>query len=101
MPTFHPVARVDEIAPGAAKEIRVADQTIALFNVGGRFYACDDECPHAGFSLAAGDLDGTKVVCFGHGWGFDLDTGACEQMPISIQTYPVQIADGEVQIGLG
>lgn len=98
---FVSVARVDDVAPGKAKEIQVNGRRIALFNVDGAFYACDDECPHVGFSLAEGDLDGAKVVCFGHGWGFDLATGACDAAPAEVQVYPVQIVDGCVQIQVG
>ena len=44
--------------------------------VDGELHAFDDTCPHAGCSLADGDLDGHAVVCPCHLARFDITTGA-------------------------
>ena len=100
MAEFVPVARATDIAPGTGKECRVNGRRVAVFNVDGVFRACDDECPHVGFSLAESELEDGKVVCFGHGWAFDLHTGECDQMPVDIDVFRVEVVDGEVRVAL-
>lgn len=65
--------------------------SIAVFRVGDRLCAIRDECPHAGASLADGDLDGTIITCPRHGSQFDIVTGARERGPsdVPIRTYRV------------
>jgi len=100
MPQFVTVCRVGEVPPGAGKEFPVGETQVAVFNIDGHFYACDDRCPHSGFSLAEGDVDGCTVTCFGHGWTFDLRTGECEQLAASVDIYPIEIVDGEVRVSI-
>ena len=100
MAEFVAVADAGEIAPGTGKEVQVNGRRVAVFNVDGRFFACDDECPHVGFSLAEGEVEDGKVICFGHGWGFDLETGACDVMPADIDVFPVEIVDGQVRVAV-
>jgi len=98
MSQYVTVARVDDIAPGAGKEVQVNGRRVAVFNVEGQFFACQDDCPHVGFSLAEGEIEDGKVVCFGHGWGFDLKNGECDRMPVNIQTFPVEVVGDEVRV---
>ena len=55
--------------------VNADDQSIALFNVDGTFYAIDNTCTHVGGPLAEGDIDGDIVTCPGHGAGFSVKTG--------------------------
>ena len=70
------VASVTDIVPGTSKQVMVGAQPVALFNVGGMFYALDDVCPHAGCPLSEGGLDGTTLTCSCHGSRFDVTNGA-------------------------
>lgn len=67
------------------------DGPIAVFRVRDRMWAIRDECPHAGASLADGDLDGTVITCPRHGSQFDVTTGSRERGPsdFPIRTYRV------------
>jgi len=58
----------------------------------------DDRCPHAGYSLSAGDLDGTLILCPGHSWDFDVCTGLGPGVDdgAPIPRYPVRIEGDEV-----
>lgn len=69
--------------------------SVVIFRVGDRLHAVRDECPHAGASLADGDLTGTIITCPRHGSQFDVATGARERGPsdFPIRTYRV-VADG-------
>ena len=50
------VASVSDIAPGEAMAVRPGDEgrSLALFNVEGRIYATDNQCPHMGYPLTRG-----------------------------------------------
>jgi len=90
------VADVDELADGQARVVEVAGRTVALFNVGGRLYAMDNECAHRGGPLGEGDLEGQLVVCPWHAWRWDVTTGRNANNPaVTMTCYPVHAeADG-------
>src|SRR5262245_59839820 len=66
------VASVGELAPGQSKLVEVEGKSIALFNVGGAYYALDNTCTHRGGPLAEGALDGDQVTCPWHGAVFNV-----------------------------
>ena len=74
--------------------------SIAVFRVAGRLHAVRDECPHAGASLADGDLRGTIITCPRHGSQFDVTTGSRERGPsdFPIRTYRVVEVDGRTLV---
>ena len=71
------VAQVSELSAGEGTVVNADDQSIALFNVDGTFYAIDNTCTHMGGPLAEGDIDGDIVTCPWHGAGFSVKTGDC------------------------
>jgi nitrite reductase/ring-hydroxylating ferredoxin subunit len=91
------VCRVEALADGTA--IRFDGPTpIAIFRVAGEFFAIDDTCTHARFSLSEGYIDGATVECALHSARFCLRTGKVLSPPASVpvRTYPVRIEDGEI-----
>lgn len=99
MSRFHPVVRADEIPPGTGKTVLVDGRKVALFNVGGRFHAIDDRCPHAGGSLGEGILDGCVVTCPYHFWQFDVRRGCAPEFPeATVVRYEVRLEDGVVSV---
>ena len=97
---YVPVARVDEVAEGAVKVVRIEDQAIAVFRIGGEYFAMDDVCTHDGGPLAEGAIEGCEIECPRHGARFDVRTGAALCLPAieSVTTYPVRIAGDEIQV---
>ena len=58
-------------------------------------------CPHEDVALAGGDLEGSELVCPGHGYGFDLATGACtHDRTLALRRYPVTVTGDEVWVDL-
>lgn len=96
MDTLHEVAKTSEINEGEAKLVEMDDTEIALFNLGGEFYAIANECCHIGGSLCDGDIDGHKVICPWHGAEFDIKTGKALADPaeVPLESYPVTV-DGD------
>ena len=80
----------------------VEGQRIAIFNVGGTFYAIEDTCPHAGGPLSEGQVDGAKVICPWHDAAFDLKTGEVVEPPAfeGVKSYKVVVEGNDVKIEL-
>jgi len=73
---------------------------VAIFKLGGQFYAIEDVCSHDGAEIASGDLEGDEIVCPRHGARFCVKTGEVKCAPAyeNIETFPVQIVAGRVQV---
>ena len=56
------VAKTADLAPGAMKAIEAKDRNLALYNVGGTFYATENECTHAYAMLTDGTVDGDNLT---------------------------------------
>lgn len=97
----HEVASLEDLPQGEGFLFRSGPYQVALFRDGERVSAIDNECPHAGASLAGGDSDGHIVACPFHGWEFDCQTGECLSVEgFDVATYPVVIENGIVKLNL-
>jgi NAD(P)H-dependent nitrite reductase small subunit len=95
------VAKVSDVPPSTGRVVEVGRQTLALFNVEGRFFAIDNTCPHRGGPLGDGDLEGTVVMCPWHAWRWDVTSGANVNNPaVRIACFPVTVDNGEVFVEL-
>ena len=72
---LHRAASRDAIAEGTGIAVSVGGREIAVFNLGGEFYAIDNTCPHRGGGLGEGAVEGENVICPLHGWEFNIKTG--------------------------
>jgi nitrite reductase/ring-hydroxylating ferredoxin subunit len=93
-------ASVGDLAPGQAKLVEVEGKSLALFNVGGTYYALDNACTHQGGPLSEGALDGEQVTCPWHGAVFNVTTGAVVQGPATtnVACYRVRMVGPDVEI---
>ncbi|MCI0550373.1 MAG: Rieske 2Fe-2S domain-containing protein, partial [Anaerolineae bacterium] len=74
------------------------DGPIAIFRIGDKLCAFRDVCPHAGFSLADGQLEGKVITCPQHGSQFNVCTGSRLRGPADfpIRIYRVVTENDEV-----
>jgi nitrite reductase/ring-hydroxylating ferredoxin subunit len=92
---FVRAARKDEIPVGAIREFQVDGLTVAIANIGNKFYAINNTCLHRGGPLGQGELHGAVVTCPWHGWQYDVTTGKLAANPtIGVKTYTIE-ARGE------
>jgi nitrite reductase (NADH) small subunit/3-phenylpropionate/trans-cinnamate dioxygenase ferredoxin subunit len=99
MPEFVTVAKVGQIPEGRGKPITVGDREIALFHVGGKYYALDDYCPHMGASLGTSEIYGDTVVCSRHMWAFRLGDGTCVDVPtLRAGAFEVRVQGDDIQV---
>jgi nitrite reductase/ring-hydroxylating ferredoxin subunit len=80
--------------------VEVNGTAIALFGVGDNVYAFADLCIHQDRSLAKGTLLHGRVICPGHQWRFDLDTGYESDQDVCQPTYPVRVVDDTIYVDL-
>lgn len=90
-----------DLAPGSARCFTFSDRPpVALFNVGGTFYAVADTCPHQRGSLSEGDVEGDEVICPLHFQVFHIPTGEARKgiTKTPVETFPVVLHDGVVYL---
>jgi NAD(P)H-dependent nitrite reductase small subunit len=90
---------VADLPPGQAVEVDVDGRSVALFNVGGMFYALVNRCPHRGGPLGQGFVEGSQVSCPWHNWTFDVTTGEnVASTEIVVERHEVRVEDGQVYV---
>ena len=105
--------RSSDLPLGERVILNLDGKSIGLFNIGGRFYALHNRCPHTGGPLCLGPITGTALPtterkfeygregsilrCAWHGWEFEIETGQSLADPkIRARTYAVTVEDGTV-----
>ena len=88
------------LADGEHVVVDVDGDDVAVFNIGGEFYAIADVCTHDGAEIASGELDGDEIVCPRHGARFCVKTGQVKCAPAyeDVETYAVRVVDGRLQV---
>ncbi len=93
------MALAGEVPEGTATVVEVRGRPLALFRVGGRFYATDNDCLHRGGPLGEGFLTGSVVTCPWHGWEYDVVTGEHVDDPsLRVSTYTAFVRNGRVWV---
>ncbi len=98
---FVTVAKVGEITEGGVKVAYVDGIAVAVFLVGGEYFALEDVCTHDGGPLAEGSLEDHVIECPRHGARFDIRTGAVVALPATspVPTYAVRLQGDDIQVG--
>ena len=109
--TWQPVARVYDLAPNKPTAVTLLGEKLVLVRMRDRILATQDACPHKGFKLSCGYVQGGDLVCAYHGWRFRSD-GGCAGVPslpnppesllgrAALETYAVQERYGLVWVRL-
>jgi nitrite reductase/ring-hydroxylating ferredoxin subunit len=110
--TRYVIGTVNEFPDGARRVVSLGGREIGVFNVGGRYYALRNRCPHQGGPLCRGQQvgslsserpgeyifkpDNIRLRCPWHQWEFDLETGQSWFDPDIIRTraYKTKVASG-------
>ena len=105
------VAAEGDVAEGKMIPVEAGGHKLLLARVGGRLFAAQRKCPHLGFNLCKGSLEGQSVVCPLHKAKFDLETGAVGRDPKllfikmtaknDLRIYPVDVQGDDVLVSLG
>ena len=91
-----------EVPPGTVRELQIDGKTVALANVGGKFYALENTCLHRGGPLGQGVLEGSRVTCPWHGWEYDVTTGKVGMNPaVGVACYKVEVRGDDLFVDVG
>ena len=89
---FVRAARKDEIPAGSIREFQVDGLTVAIANIGDKFYAINNTCLHRGGPLGEGELHGVAVTCPWHGWQYDATNGKATANPaVGVGCYQIEV----------
>ena len=83
--------------------VKVSGIEIAIFNLGDRFLAVRNRCPHQGGPLADGIISGTTVVCPLHAWKVELGSGAVVRPTDSghcVRVFQTRVDGGVVMLNI-
>lgn len=69
------VARSNEVFEGEFHAAKVGGYTVLVTRSQGKLCAIENKCPHLGFPIARGKLEGGAIRCPWHGSRFSLCTG--------------------------
>ena len=74
---------------------------VALFSINGSVYAVDNRCPHEGYPLSEGQVDGAcTLTCNWHNWKFRLTDGRCILGGDNVRVYETRVDGGHVWVDL-
>jgi len=95
-----------EFNEGESRLVNINDVRVAVFNLGGEYYAIEDVCTHDGSPLLGCGLDpedlieGDEIICPRHGARFSIRTGKalCPPAYEPVCSFPVRISNGRIQV---
>jgi nitrite reductase/ring-hydroxylating ferredoxin subunit len=96
------VCSTTDVSENTVKSFEIGDNVIAVYNIGGTFYATDNECTHGAASLADGILDGDVIECSLHFGAFHIPTGDVVAPPcaVPLRTYKVIVRGEDICVDL-
>ncbi len=83
-------------------QVKVGEKLIAIYNLGGKFFATSDICTHEYACLSDGFVIDGVIECPLHQGCFDIASGKAQGAPVTVdlETYPTKLEDGQVYIQL-
>lgn len=95
------VTYAENIPVRQGRSVNLGPFVIAIFNLGDRFHAVENMCPHRNGPLADGIVAGADVVCPLHAWRFSLETGEVRNQKDShacLRTFETKVVDCVVMV---
>lgn len=100
MEGWHKAIEASKVPPGTMRTVNVDGDDVLIANVDGVYYGMGAICKHQEWDLSEGTLEGTKVICAGHGSIWDLTTGKAEfDEPLEDEPlYDVRLENGFIYV---
>ena len=93
------VAHLDDLPVGSVRMVKVDGQRLCLVRTASGVHAIDHACPHEGYGLTQGVLDGDVLTCAWHNWKFRVTDGACLVGEEDVPSHDTHVAaDGAVSV---
>ncbi|MCM8857271.1 MAG: Rieske 2Fe-2S domain-containing protein [Candidatus Thiodiazotropha sp.] len=97
---WHKVLSKDELPEGRVTSVTCKKQTLCMSHHEGQYGALDNKCPHQGGPLGEGSIENGLLRCPWHGWDYDPITGKAPGFDDGVETFPVEIRDDGIYVGL-
>jgi nitrite reductase/ring-hydroxylating ferredoxin subunit len=97
---WHRVLAADELPEGRVTTVAAGHKSVALVHFDGQFSALDNRCPHQGGPLGEGSIENGLLRCPWHGFDYCPLDGTSPGFDDEAVTYPLEIRDGEVYVGV-
>lgn len=100
METWLNIVAIEKLPPGTRHKVDIDGLSILIFNLDHHLYAIENRCSHDDSFLDEGEIEADEIICPWHGARFCIKTGEVTEPPAyeDIQTYPVRLNDGMVQL---
>lgn len=92
------VGTVEQFEAATMKLAKVGDRRIAVIRTPSGLHAIDNACPHQGYGLVTGALDGELVTCQWHNWKFDVRDGSCVRGEEAVASHEITIDGDDVVV---
>ncbi|MDQ3738128.1 MAG: Rieske 2Fe-2S domain-containing protein [Actinomycetota bacterium] len=99
-PTAVPLeVTIHDLQVGSMRLARAAGRRLTLVRTSDGVFALDHACPHEGYGLTQGKLDGNVLTCAWHNWKFRVDDGSCVLGEENVRTHEVTVGtDGSLAV---
>ncbi len=97
---FEVDATTDQLAARKKLVVQLFRHEILLLWNDGEPVALSNICIHRGRKLNEGVMLGTRLVCAGHQWAYELSTGYCKTRDRYQPHYSLDIREGQIFIKL-
>ena len=90
---------IDDLEIGTMRMVKVDGRRVCVVRTVDGVHAIDHACPHEGYGLTQGELDGDVITCAWHNWKFRVTDGRCIQGEEDVTVHDVDVnADGAVRV---
>ena len=72
---LHRICQSKDIPEGHMSVFEIERNDILVGRKYGKLFACDNSCPHRGASLSKGRLEGENIICYMHGYEYNIFNG--------------------------
>lgn len=102
---FTSVCPRSAVSEGGMAIFQVGKKSVLLvWPTGGELRAFRGRCPHADMPLSDATLQGSRITCVQHGWGFDCVSGKCVthvNVRNALHPYQLRVEADEVLVDVG
>ena len=74
------ICKSSDISENSMRAFPVEKTDVLVVRHNGVLFACNNSCPHRGASLSKGEIKGDNIICYMHGYEFNIFTGKLVNM---------------------
>lgn len=95
------IGNLADLPVGGMLLAKVDGRRLCVVHTSTGVHALDNACPHEGYGLTTGQLDGELLTCAWHNWKFRVGDGRCVLGEEDVRVHDVDVAaDGTLRVTL-